>query len=1179
MSCSQYKNIEIATVDILSKEDFIIKDKNTGFLSVKQDSTSKNKFVEWQQLWKSMIQSTYPSLENVTSLWNYNSESLDTIQINEDLAKRIDEERSRLEKGGLLQGTKTGDIRGIKYTSYNGFPFSNDRLKKLDKGDKTATVRPKNHPTGVYKFNNQEYLIENKGYLAFNELENSDEFLNNWIGGIDKLQRNVPEYKHIENWVDGEGKQYVYSIKKLTTEEASLYKEQKIVEEPIISESVKKTNERIQVVKDLLIGKIAGLESRLKSNTGNKEIQEKYKVYLESLISQLEGEQASSGVMKFLQTIDKEVLARLAHLEKLESEGKQLPAHEIAYMRMFLNISSVIKEFQTELNTNKETTLFPSKARVEVLLRNISHRLQKITDKVVVDNKTAVAESLMEANNSNSGLTVDKIKNLLGKGFGDVSWLTSVLGVARDSVDPILALAAQKIQEFKFYGRIKADKENKSLAELTNKLKDYKKSQGISTSNHAKLYENFIEKDSKGKPTGYLIRRTLEEEFYVNNPNATKAEKIAFYRANGIDKRNVNYTAPLSNAYKKLSKEEKEWYDGVIAMRSKAISNFGSKISIYKIPTLSKSDVDIIQENGLFSTEYFESVKHKFKPSKLDYEYSQAQDLSGNPVNTLPIYFNSPLDADTLSQLSFNLTNSFMAFNSMAYTYGELNKIVDTIENTRDLLANRDVVVTTGGIANVNKFVKGLRKRINPDTHVEEDPVEIIKGSKTNSFKQFEKYLDEVFYNKPSEKAMILGKDVTKTIDTINKYTAFSKLTFNVLQAGSQVITGSLWRKVEAFGKNEYDHESLNSAVAEYNLDTIHLLKDSINNIPSTKINALRKYLGVGRQDNHFKSDMEKLLNPAHTSILNHTGDHMMSSVTMMAMMKFQKVKTSNGEEISLWDAFDLDKNNNLTLKKGIEFTDKDAFKLAQKISTINRQIDGVITQDDQNAAKRNPWARSILFMRNWVHPSFAKRFSYDYDENGNLKGEFNQSLGREQIGYYTDTVLSTIDFYKNVLSEWDSKRLAAISTAWKNLDIEQRKNIAKTGFELAMIATTFALAKALTMANYDDDDEKNIVLSTMSVMLFRVNNEMAQYLRPDLTLDMLKSPAVSISLLESATQLGWNVIGFRIDTPDALIDWNINNVNEKTDELNLLKPIKKNIPFWHTVDQFQNMNTHKSLD
>jgi len=565
MSCSQYKNIEIATVDILSKEDFIIKDKNTGFLSVKQDSTSKNKFVEWQQLWKSMIQSTYPSLENVTNLWNYNSESLDTIQINEDLAKRIDEERFRLEKGGLL-------------------------------------------------------------------------------------------------------------------------KESIVTEEPIISESVKKTNERIQVVKDLLIGKIAGLESRLKSNTGNKEIQEKYKVYLESLILQLEGEQASSGVMKFLQTIDKEVLARLAHLEKLESEGKQLPAHEIAYMRMFLNISSVIKEFQTELNTNKETTLFPSKARVEVLLRNISHRLQKITDKVVVDNKTAVAESLMEANNSNSGLTVDKIKNLLGKGFGDVSWLTSVLGVARDSVDPILALAAQKIQEFKFYGRIKADKENKSLAELTNKLKDYKKSQGISTSNHAKLYENFIEKDSKGKPTGYLIRRTLEEEFYVNNPNATKAEKIAFYRANGIDKRNVNYTAPLSNAYKKLSKEEKEWYDGVIAMRSKAISNFGSKISIYKIPTLSKSEVDIIQENGLFSTEYFESVKHKFKPSKLDYEYSQAQDLSGNPVNTLPIYFNSPLDADTLSQLSFNLTNSFMAFNSMAYTYGELNKIVDTIALFEDVL-------------------------------------------------------------------------------------------------------------------------------------------------------------------------------------------------------------------------------------------------------------------------------------------------------------------------------------------------------------------------------------------------------------------------------------------------------------------------------------------------------------
>lgn len=1178
MSCNNIVNIGSATRQILVDEDFIEVNKE-GTLSVKADDVSRNKFKEWQNSWITTIKNTYSNLENVTNLWNFNFSKDNIIQLNEDLAKRIDEERFKLEKGGLLQGTKTGDIRGTKYTSYNGFPFSNDRLKKLDKGDKTATVRPKNHPTGIYKFNNQEYLIENKGFLAFNELENSDEFLNNWIGGIDKLQRNVPEYKHIENWVDGEGKQYVYSIKKLTTEEASLYKEQESNEEEELKNDINKTNERIQFAKDLLVIKINGLKNRIESNTGDKELQNKHKEYLESLLKQLEGEQAASGIMSFVKSINKEVISRLKYLEDLKNKDVKLSSQALAHMRMFLNISEVIREFQAELNTNKNTTVFPSKVRIDNLLRNISHRLTKISDLVNTDKLQNGAEFLIDANNPTSGLTIDDLKKFLTKGFGDVSWLSAMLGVTRDSIDPIIALMAQKIQKSKFFGRIAADKANKNLSEITDKLIAYYKTKGIDTNNHLKLYDKFLEKDKDGNPTGFLIKRTLEEEFFGENPNATKKEIYNFYKSNKIDKKSEDYIPPDSLAFRNLSNEEKEWYDAVLDMRKKSLANIGQKISIYKIPTVKKKDLDVIKENGLFSTEYWESIKDKFTPSKLDYEYSQAQDLSGNPINSLPIYFNSKLEPEVLKDLSYNLTNSFMLFNSMAYTHGELNKIVDSVENVRDLLANRDVVVTSGGLAKANKFLKGVRKRINPEGEISEDPVQIIKGKETNSFKQLEAYLDQVFYNKPSEKAFLLGKDVTKTIDTINKYTAFSKLSLNILQSGSQVITGSLWRKIESIGGDEFTGKELNEASVEYAKDTIGLLKDSMNTIPKHKINALRKYLGVGKQKNGYQSDLEKLLNPEHTSVMNNTGDHMLSSVTMIAMMKHQKVKNSNGEEITLWEAIDINDNGDLLVKDGVEFTDKDAFILAQKISTINRQIDGTITQDDQNAAKRNPWARAILFMRNWVHPSYSKRFGYTYDQDGNIVGNYNQSLGKEQLGYYTDTVLTTIDFIKNITSEWDSKRLAAITASWNKLTVTQKKNLYKTGIEISLMAATTALALAINAANDDDDEEKNIVLSTLSVMMFRASNEMAQYLNPTLTLDMLKSPAASISIIESSIKLANNLVGWKLNTEEGFIDFNIDNFDKRTGELNLIKPFKKNIPFWHTVDQFQNMNTHKSLD
>jgi len=946
----------------------------------------------------------------------------------------------------------------------------------------------------------------------------------------------------------------------------------------ILDPEIDNTQHLIQKTKDIIYTKMAKLEERIKANRGNKELQEKYFKYLDSLKTDIANQETTSGIMKFLNIIDRECNQRLQHLEDKKNTGKTLSASEISYLKTFLDMGNVVDELSKEINTNTNSPLFPNKVRSKVLLNRINNKLKEIKDRVYTDDYDA-ASSFLSSINTNKNLDTNKIKSLLQKGFGDVSWFSRWLDVARDSTDVILSLLAQKIQESKFLGRTKADKVNKEIAELSEELIAYQKSKGVSAANHQAVYEPFLERTKEGKLTGFMVRETTFEwrmkvrEFYRLNPEPTKQEvKIFFKSIEGI-KLNPKYTAIKNNP------NYDKWYEGVLKIKQESDKNIGD-VSLYKIPTLYKQELDTIVEHGVFSKQAAEALKNKFKVTTLDTNYQEGSTISGNPVSFLPIHFNVPFEQLDVNQLSLNLGSSLMAYNSMSYNYGELNKIVDDVENVRDLMAKRQVVITDKGIGSVNTYIAKLRNKFGDKTDIDESPTRIKQGSETLAYQQLNDYLDAVFYDKPSERALLFGADITKTIDTINGYTGLAKLSFNVFQSGSQFFTGALWRKVEALGATEFNSNDLNKATKEYTKEVTDLsvIRDSVSNIPKHKINVLRKYFNVGKQHTGIDSNLSKILDTKYSAALLNSGtDHMLSSITMMSVLNNIKVKNKSGEDVSLYDALDVDSSGNIIKKFPFEFTDKDAFLTSQKISTINRNIDGSITPDDEIALKRNAYGRLVMLFRNWVAPSYLSRFGYTYDEEGKIKGRFNQSLGRETLGYYTETLL----YLKEVSKELKTGNFKGAMAIWDKLDNSSKKNLIKFGSEMSFLTATLLLAKMLVYLQAGDDDEdKNALLSTMAVLANRVNTEMSQYVNPWKTQELMRSPAASMTMLESTINLFNQVVGFKIDEDG--VDFNINDIYEsgkRKGDLKIITPIKTNILIWNSIDQFTNINEHKALD
>ena len=277
-----------------------------------------------------------------------------------------------------------------------------------------------------------------------------------------------------------------------------------------------------------------------------------------------------------------------------------------------------------------------------------------------------------------------------------------------------------------------------------------------------------------------------------------------------------------------------------------------------------------------------------------------------NQINRLPMYGVRKLSK--IDDLSTDLISSTLAYASMAYSYGCLSEVVESIEQIYQL--------------------KGEQK-------VKSDiPIKDLKESQQpGNYSRLSSYIMQQVYNNYSD-PIVSFRPLRKLGNTLSKFGSFYFLGFNLHSALTNAYTG--WNEMvkEALGGEEYTFGNFIIANAEFAAYAIRGLLQNVCNIalaPGSDLEAYNKmYLFLRMFD--VKNENERGFRDwnigakgygitAGRSIMNlsmipyNWTDTWMQSIAFMASARHTELlNKATGKTSTLWDAYTV-KDNKLVLK------------------------------------------------------------------------------------------------------------------------------------------------------------------------------------------------------------------------------------------------------------------------
>ena len=140
---------------------------------------------------------------------------------------------------------------------------------------------------------------------------------------------------------------------------------------------------------------------------------------------------------------------------------------------------------------------------------------------------------------------------------------------------------------------------------------------------------------------------------------------------------------------------------------------------------------------------------------------------------------------------------------------------------------------------------------------------------------------------------------------------------------------------------------------------------------------------------------------------------------------------------------------------------------------------------------------------------------------------------------------------------------MAIAKEDWNSLSNMEKANVKRTTLEISVLAMTFALAALLGSGDDDDDDsfEKNNPLAYYTIL--RLRSELMFYIWIPAAWDLLRSPAASMSVLESTARLLQ-----QLSDPTERYDRGKNK-----DDLKIYHDIVKMIPIWNQYYRLENVS------
>jgi len=486
-------------------------------------------------------------------------------------------------------------------------------------------------------------------------------------------------------------------------------------------------------------------------------------------------------------------------------------------------------------------------------------------------------------------------------------------------------------------------------------------------------------------------------------------------------------------------------------------------------------------------------------------------DENGKPIREVPVYYKRVDETYDPEMQSYDLGSLFTDWHSMAFNYKGIKSILSEMEWVQTILDTRDYAYKDASGNIVNKAVDDLA-----------DMVLSKKDGSTNVSAQFGDFMSSIVYGQAKVNegnVNILGFRVDKAqmLDTLGTYTAYNMLGLNLLQGVNNVSLGEIQNIIEGFAGQFYDISDLHVASKYY----WNGLKDVVGDIGERRPESLlgqmiEKWDILNEyQDGNYRknSKFSRLMKFSTVFFVSHAGEHFMQSRIMLAMLSKIRAKDKNGKDIgSMLDMYELDENKNMKLSDKVD-REKSDWSLGketlfgEKVKRLLAGMHGEYSLLGRNAVQRYALGRLGIMFRKFGYPGFKRRWGKKY---------YNEILEVHMEGAYSTFNRFALNFFK----DWKRFSLAVASENWSAMHPEERANIRRTTYEvLFLLGITLSATALLGIASEDDDKESSRwFLDTSSYLALRLAAELRFFWDPFAAMQILRSPAASLSSIEYVT-------------------------------------------------------------
>ena len=899
---------------------------------------------------------------------------------------------------------------------------------------------------------------------------------------------------------------------------------------------------------------------------------EKQKLFIDKLSNDLENHRELEGIYTYLTEairILRQLSDKLDTVHNSQTSWKDKFSILRSIRDYMSSYGSIMEELRQEMYKARQEGDIRFKEKLQESLDEFSGLLAGLGSDWAEVSKDEFARFLTPFEGESISMSIRgerkqyNIRELLDYIEKDISVVERWTDAIADSTDPILRIYDSLVKDQKSKARYNTINNEKEILMHSKKLEDA----GVKNTNF--MYE----KTSDGKITGNFVTRYNWGDYFAALSKYAKSlpkdmereEKsilISRWKRANTD-RNGNpiekYYNPQYDAIQRNA-AMKEYYDFMINLKRNLDYRLPARyVRFNKAPQIRRDFLERVMGKGNKFQYLWESFKDNLVRREDDTEFAYArQDFEGNQIYNLPIYYTRPLKDK--NDLSTDCTSTMIAYAAMANDYAAMNDVIDALETGRTILSERRVAQTRG-----NKIMREILNKVPSNLTKKGDVANFM--ARLNDF-----MLMQVYGEQMKDEGTVLGVDVGKAVNMLNKLQSYGTTALSVLTGTANLAQNIVISNIEAISGQFFNKSELAKADWEYTKLLPQYLSEIGNRIQTSKMalfaekfNVLQDYKQhVKGVDWDRKTWFSRFFKEDTLWFTTSAGDHYTQMRTGLALAMRLKLQDKDGKPISLYDALEvqyLDEAHpeygaNLVIKKGVTDQDGKAVgndyltSVTRKIRGINNKLYGIYNQEDKNALQSRAVGRLLMMYRNWMRPLWLKRYGVE---------RYNYDTGTFEEGYYR-----TLWNFMNTLRKDLKKGELDIVKQWHNLDGAQKSNIYRGLAEIATFLSLMGIIATLKGVP-DDDDKDNWLTEYVTYSIVRLKADLGSLMPGPTMLDeglrLFDNPFAAVRVLKNSRQL-LNL--FDPDVWTTEIDQGIYKGYTQAEKI-MLQPV----PF---IRQFQNL-------